>query len=172
MSKRSRKRGIALAMLRPGANSLDRAGIAQFHKRPPAARDQLMHVGLCAGLAAVAPDVEVVDEEQVDRVHAKPLEAVLERSHDPVVAVVEGRLEREPAEPLVADRHRLQRPAEHAANLARQDEVLARSSVHGAADAVFREAPPVPGGRVEIAHAAGPGGVENAGSGLVVHPLE
>ena len=48
------------------------------------------------------PGVEIVDEQEVDAVDAEALQAVLERAHHAIVAVVEDGLEFEPADPLAA----------------------------------------------------------------------
>ena len=80
------------------------------------------------------PGVEIVDQQDVDPVDAEPLQAVLERAHHAVVAVVEHGLELEAAEPLVLDRVGAERPAQDAADLGRDDIVVARLAVERAAE--------------------------------------
>ena len=84
------------------------------------------------------------------------LQTVLERAHDPVVAVVEHRLELEAADPLVLDRAGFERPAQQSSDLGRDDEVVALLAIERPAEAMLGLPAAVPGRGVEIAHAAVP----------------
>ena len=104
------------------------------------------------------PGIEIVDQQHVDAVDAEALQAVLERAHHAVVAVVQDRLEFEAAAPFAArERPGLQRAAQRAADLAGNDELVARLAIERAADPMFGLALAVPGRGVEIADAAVPG---------------
>src|ERR1700733_10436214 len=168
MSNRSRNRGIASLMFNPAPIPL----IAQFLERPPAARGQLAEMGGDVGFASVAPDVEIVDQQEIDAVDAKALQAVLERAHDAVVAVVEHRLELRPADPLVFDRAWLQRPPQDAADLTRDDELAAGFTIKRPADTMLGLPAAVPGRSVEIAHAPVPSGADDRRRLVVLDHLE
>ena len=140
-----------------GADRLDLAAAAQLLERPPAAADQLAQIGLDLGLGGVMPEVEVVDDQQIDAVHAEALHAVLVGPHDRVVAVVEDMVELQAARPeALIEPVRVRRRLEHAADLGRQHELGARLAVEEAAEAVLGLAPPVPGRGVEVADARVP----------------
>ena len=109
----------------------------------------------------MVPGVEVVNQEDVDPIDSEPLEAVLERAHHAVVAVVEDGLKLEAAEPLILDGVGAERPPEHAADFGRNDVLIARLAVERAAERMLGESASVPGGRIEIAHAAVPGGADD-----------
>ena len=113
-----------------------------------------------------------MDQENVDAIDSEPLQAVLERSHHAVVAVVEHGLKLETAEPLILDRVGSERPAQHPADLGRYDEVGARPAVERTPERVFGEPAPVPGGGVEVADAAVPGGFDQPRGFIVAHSLE
>ena len=85
-----------------GADALDHALIAQLFQRAPAAGVELVQIRRRPRLGLEVPGVEVVDQQDVDAVDAEPLQAVLERAHHAVVAVVEHGVELEPAEPFAA----------------------------------------------------------------------
>src|SRR5208283_4888427 len=70
MSKRSRNRFLDI---QSGADPLDRAGIAQFLERPPAAGGELAEIGVNVGRTSVAPGVEIVDQQEIDAVDAEAL---------------------------------------------------------------------------------------------------
>ena len=105
--------------------------------------------------------VEIVDQQNVDPVDAEALQAVLERAHHAVVAVVEDGLKFEAAEPLILDGVRSERPAQHAADLGRYDEVGARLAVERAPERMLGEPASVPWRGVEIAHAPAPRRVDD-----------
>src|SRR5271157_69158 len=75
------KPGDGLSRVQPGADSLDRAGVAQLRERAPAAGDQLSKVSVQPGGILVIPAVQVVDEQKVDRIDSQSLQTVLERTH-------------------------------------------------------------------------------------------
>ena len=146
----------------PGPDAADQPGRAQLLQRPPAAGDELGQVGLDLGLGLVVPEVEVVDDEEVDPWHPEPLQAVLVGPHDAVVAVVEDVVERQAAGPEArVERLRVARGLEDAADLGREDEVAPRPAVEEAAHPVLRLAAAVPGGGigklVERGHLIAPG---------------
>src|SRR5271166_1608888 len=158
--------------IQSGADPLDRAGIAQFLERPPPAGGELAEIGVNVGRTSVAPGVKIVDQQEIDAVDAEALQAVLERAHDPVVAVVEHRLELQSPGPLILDRARFQRPAQHAADLGRDDELGAGLAIKRSADAVLRQPAPVPGGSVDIAYALVPRSPNNRRRFVIFDHLE
>ena len=172
MSKRSRNRGIDSRRIQPGADALDRPGVAQFRERPPAAGDELTEIGLERGGIFVVPDVEIVHEQKVDRRDPEPLQTVLERPHHPVVAVVVHSLEVQAADPLVPDRAGFQRPAQEPPDLGRDDEVVPLPAVERLAEAMLGQAAAVPGRRIEIAHAAVPRRLDDRRRLVVLDPVE
>ena len=104
------------------------------------------------------PAVEVVDQQEVDPVDSEALQAVLERPHHAVVAVVEHGLELETADPLSPiERAGLRGPPQEPSDLGRQHVVLPRTPVERAAEPVLGLAAAVPGRGVEIARPAVPG---------------
>ena len=149
----------------------DHPGLAQFRKRPPPACLEVDEIGVERS-RIVIPGVEVVNEQDVDPVDPEPLEAVLERAHDAVVAVVEHGLELEPAQPLVLDGVRPQRPAQDAADLGRYDVVAARLAIERPAERVLGKPSSVPWRGVEIAHAAVPRGADQSAGLIVVNAIE
>ena len=129
MSKASRKRGIAPVVLKPGADPLDQPLIAQRGERAPAARGQLLEIGLERFGRLMDPAVEVVDQQEVDPVDSEALQAVLERPHHAVVAVVEHGLELETADPWSPiERAGLRGPPQEPSDLGRQHVVLPRTA--------------------------------------------
>ena len=141
-----------------GPDRLDLAAAAQLLERPPAAADQLAQIGLDLGLGGVMPVVEVVDDQQIDAVHAETLHAVLVGPHDRVVAVVEDMIELQAARPeALIEPLRIAWRLEHAADLGRQHELGARLAVEEAAEAVLGLAAPVPGCCVVVADTLVPG---------------
>ena len=141
-----------------GTDRLDLTAAAQLLERPPAAADQLAQIGLDLGLGGVMPVVEVVDDQQIDAVHAETLHAVLVGPHDRVVAVVEDMIELQAARPeALIEPLRIAWRLEYAADLGRQHELGARLAVEEAAEAVLGLAAPVPGRCVVVADALVPG---------------
>jgi hypothetical protein len=109
----------------------------------------------------VVPGVEVVNQEDVDPIDSKPLQAVLKGAHHAVVAVVKDSLKLEAAEPLILDGVGAERAPEDSADLRRDEILIARLAVERAAERVLGESASVPWGRIEIAHAAVPGGAND-----------
>ena len=109
----------------------------------------------------MVPGVEVVNQEDVDPIDSEPLEAVLEGAHHAVVAVVEDSLKLEAAEPLILDGVGAERAAEDAADFGRDEILIARLAVERAAERMLGEPSSIPGRRIEIAHAAVPGGADD-----------
>ena len=71
-------------MARSGRRPLARR--ARDSRWSPAAPSMLQ----TSGSVLVVPEVEVVDDEDIDRIHAEPLQAVLIGAHDAVIAVVQA----------------------------------------------------------------------------------
>ena len=107
-----------------------------------------------------------MDQQQVDARQAQPLQAVLERAHHAIIAVVEPHTERQPAGPhaaiegfgVVAPRAWCGRPWWTA-------RIAARLAIQRAAEAVLALRQAVPGRGVVVADAGVPGGLQ-CGSGL------
>ena len=118
------------------------------------------------------PGVEIVDQQDVDPIDPEPLQAVLERAHHAVVAVVEHGLEFEAAEPLILDGVGPERPAQDAADLGRYDVVAARLAIERPAERMLGKSAPVPRRGVEIAHAAVPRGRDERPGLVVVDAVE
>ena len=119
----------------------------------------------------MVPEVEVVDDQDVDPRHAEALQAVLVGAHDAVIAVVAAVLELQPARPagdaVDRGRARIDRRPEDAADLGREQELVPRLAIEEAADPVLALAAAVPGRRVVVADAAVPGrGERRLGVGL------
>jgi hypothetical protein len=113
-----------------------------------------------------------MNQEDVDPVDSQPLEAVLKRAHHAIVAVVEYGLKLEAAEPLILDGVGTEWPAQHTADFGRYDEVGARLAVERTAERVFGQSASIPWGRIEITHAAVPGGADDCCRLLVLDLLE
>ncbi len=58
--------------------------------------------GMAAPRRIHAPDIDIVNERDVDPIHAKPVTALLKVAHRAVVAVIVDSLEIEPADELPA----------------------------------------------------------------------
>jgi len=144
-----------------GADAHDQARGPQLVERPPTGGGELGHERLDLGLDAVVPEVEVVDDQEIDAVHAEALQAVLVGAHDAIVAVVEDMVEMQPARPESGvEALGMTRGLEDAPDLGRQDELAARLAVEKAADAMLALAAAVPGRRVVVADAGVPGGLQ------------
>ena len=78
------------------------AAVAQFVKCSVGAVDGFAKAPFVSLGRPVGPDVNVVNENNVDLVHAKPLIALLQRTHGAVVAVVVDRLKIEPPDKRAA----------------------------------------------------------------------
>ena len=74
------------------AERLDRSRVTQLDQRAVSAVHRFA-IALLDEIALPAP-IDVVDQHDVDSVRPEPLQAVLERAHRAVVAVVERDLER------------------------------------------------------------------------------
>src|SRR4029079_58762 len=97
------------------------------------------------------PDLEVVDEGEVDAWQTQTCPGLLERAHGAVVAVVEGREELQAERSLIGEIvARPDRP-HPAADLGRQHGLLAIDRAQEMADAQFAAAIAVEGGGVVIA---------------------
>ncbi len=104
------------------------------------------------------PDVEVVHQQDVDPPGAEPVQAVLDRAHDAVVAVVVDLGERQRAFELAVVEGVGMAGLEQAADLGRQHEALARPVAQRRADPVLRQAEAVEWCRIEQADAGIVGG--------------
>jgi hypothetical protein len=153
------------------ADPPDHSGLAQFRQRLPSACLELREISI-EGCGIVIPGVEVVNQEDVDPIDSKPLQAVFKGAHHAVVAVVEDGLKLEAAEPLILDRIRAKRTPEHAPDLGRDDVLVARLAVERAAQRMFGESASVPGRRIEGAHAAVPGGADDRRRLVVIDLIE
>ena len=153
------------------ADPADDPGFAQFRERPPPARLELGEIGV-ERCGIVVPGVEVVNQEDVDPIDSETLEAVLERAHHAIVAIIEHGLEFEPAQPLILDGVGSQRPTKDASDLGRYDVVAARLAVERPPERMLGKSASVPRRRIEIAHAPGPGGRDEPRSVIVVNAIE
>src|SRR5262249_9771313 len=141
---------------------LDLAGLFQFLKRPEAtAAIQLVQAGCHALLGPKIPEVQVVDQERVDAVQAKPRQAVLVGSEDAVAGVVEAHLQWESAGPATAVVvGRIAWADQDSPDLRAQHEAVPRLSLEHAPHAVLALAGPVPRRGVEVADASRVGGLD------------
>ena len=142
-----------------GTEPADPPGRPELRQRPRAAIVQLGQQRFDALVSLVILDVQIMDHQQVDARQAEALQAVLERAHHAVIAVVEPYLERQPAAPYPAIiglgvMHRVH----GAADLGGQHEVAARLAIKGAAEAVLALRQAVPRCGVVVADAGVPGG--------------
>src|SRR5271166_450921 len=158
--------------VQPGPYPLDDSLTAQFVERTPAGSCELDEIGVDVRLTPVAPCVKIVDQQEVDAVDPEALQAVLERAHHAVIAVVEHGLELQPTEPLVFDGPRLQRPTKDAPDLARDDEFAPGLPVERAAEAMFGLPAAVPGRGVEVARPALPRALNDRRRIVVLDPIE
>ena len=113
------------------------------------------------GFRAVLHRADVVHIEDVDPRQPEPLQAVLERAHDPVIGVVVDGLERQR---IAAFRVRGRGPArtQQASDFCRQYPFVARDPAHCIADATLGLADTVIGRRVDVAHPGRPGGARRS----------
>ena len=102
-----------------------------------------------------------MNQQDVDPIDSESLEAVLKGAHHAVVAVVKDSLKLEAAQPLILDGVGAERAPEHAADFGRNDVLIARLAVERAAERMLGESSSIPGRRIEIAHAAVPGGADD-----------
>src|SRR6516164_369653 len=118
-----------------------------------------MQVSIDLHLGAVREDIEVVDQQHIDTVHAQPLVAVLHRPHDRIVAVVKTIIEIETTGPerLAVPRH-VTRRMQQAADLGREHEFAARTLTKELPNAVLAKPKAVFWCRIEIADTAIPRG--------------
>ena len=77
-----------LPFIDAGADRLDHALVAQGHHRAVARAHELLDASIRCRRAAVGENVEVVHEQNVDPVDAKPLQRGFEGAHHAVMAVV------------------------------------------------------------------------------------
>ncbi len=117
-----------VALVDADADRADDAGLAQLVERPEARVHHRLEA-LVQDLAVLdRPEVDVVDQGDVDLGQAEPQVRMFERAHHAVVAVVE--LGREAGQAVVAEVGRLllagPERMEDAADLGRQDELVAR----------------------------------------------
>ena len=119
------------------------------------------------------PEVEIVNQQQVDAVHAESHLRLFVRPHDPVVAVVMHVIEPEPAGPrLGLELLRLGRRKEPAPHLARQNKFGPRLRIEEAATTDLGQTPPVIGRSVVVAYADVPGRLQRGGGRRFVDPHE
>ena len=76
-----------------GADGLNKTLRPQFIEGAPAAGDQATQMSGKAILAIMKKTVQVVNQEEVDGIQSQPLQAVLPRAHDSVIAIVKTVLE-------------------------------------------------------------------------------
>ena len=115
--------------------------------------------------------VEIVDQQRIDRGQAESRQAVLIGAQHAVAAVVEAQIERQAAGPArLGEGRGIGRPAVDAADLGAQHEAVARLGAEHAADPMLALAVAVPGRGVEIADAGGIGRLDReVGLRLVDH---
>ena len=106
-------------------------------------------------------DFEIVPVEDVEAVDAEPLQRILDRAHDAVIAVVEDLAARRRIEEFPDPRALFRlAEAEPAADLGREHVGIALLAAQEMVDARLGEAEAVKGRGVEIADASIPGGVQ------------
>jgi hypothetical protein len=122
---------------------------------------------------AVILPVHVMDEEEIDAAHSKPLQAVLDRAHRRVIAVVEENVEGERAHPHSGRRRRPARTrAQQLAHLGGEHEGVALFAAQRRADAVLGETVTVLRRGVEIPESEPPRGDKRRGGILLADRLE
>ena len=103
---------------------------------------------------------DVVHIEDVYPRQPEPLQAVLERTHDPVIGIVVDRVERQRMAAFgVLGRGRAR--AKQASDLCRQHPFVARDPAHRIADATLGLADTVIGGGIDVGHPGRPGGADD-----------
>ena len=141
--------------------------LAQLDHRPVAARHEFLDPGAPRVLRAVGPDVEVVDQQDVDPPGAKALQAVLDRAHDPVIGVVVDQAERQAAlELAMVESGRIAR-LEQAPDLGREHEFGALLVAQRFAETVLGQAETIVRGGVEIADAGVVAGLDRGARLLI-----
>ena len=103
---------------------------------------------------------DVVHVQDVDAIEAESLEAVLERPHDTVIAVVVDEVERHGRQEAVT-RGCVAGRFEQTPDLGRQNVILSLTVPQGIAHAAFAQSLSVMGRRVEIPKSLRPGSIEN-----------
>ena len=105
--------------------------------------------------------VKVVDHQQIDRGQAQPLQAILKRTHDAVVAEVDAKIKGQRCGPPAAVKScQVGRGVEDAANLGRDHKLAAILLAQKMADAMFALAVAVEGCGVKVAHTGVPSGLQ------------
>ena len=140
-------------LVEAGADRPDHAGAAQLDEGRIAAGHRLGEAAVGLGLRALRDHVHVVDQHHVDARHAEPQQGLLDGAQRAIAAVVEGRLERQPARPPA--RHRLARGERRhpAADLGGEHEAVARPAPERVAVEQLAAAVAVVGRRIEVARA-------------------
>ena len=115
----------------------------------------------------MGPDVEVVDQQNVDPPGAKTLQAVLDRAHDAVIGVVVDQAEWQAAlELAMVERGRIAR-LEQASHLGREHELGALLVAQRLAETVLGQAETIVRGGVEIADAGVVAGLDRGARLLI-----
>ena len=141
-----------------GADAANELVLAQFIERPPARSEELVEVSGDLLLGRVEPEVEVVDDKEVDPVHAQPHMRLLVGTHEAVVAVVMHMIEAEaPCPDAGVEGLGIGGREEAATCLGRQHEVRSRLRIEKAPNPDFAQAPPVIRGGVVVSDSRVPG---------------
>jgi hypothetical protein len=116
----------------------------------------------------VVVGAEVVDHQRIDRVERQALQRLRIGPHDPVIGIVPDHLEIEPAHPWRAvEGLGVFRAGELAADLGRDEELVARLGAQEPAEPVFGKSASIPGRGVVVAHTRIPCGLHRGvGIGL------
>jgi hypothetical protein len=119
---------------------------------------QLGQIGCHLRISDVMPDVQVMDQQQIDARQAEALQTVLKAAHHPIVAVIEAVLKLQAAPPkALREILCIVEGAEQPANFGGEHIVGTRPTIERAAKAVLALPAAVPGRRVIVADAGVPG---------------
>ena len=146
---------------------------AQLIERPPAGGEELVEMGRDLRFGQMEPEVEIVNEQEIDTIHAEPHLRLFIGPHDPVVAVVMHVIETEAACPgLGLELVRLGRREEPAPDFGRENEFRPRLRVKETAATNLRQTPTVIGRGVVITNAGVPGRFQRGGGRCFVDSNE
>ena len=130
---------------------------AQLIERPPAGGEELAEMSGNFRFRQVEPEVEIVNEQEVDTIHAEPHLRLLVGAHDFVVAVIVHVVEVEFARPRFSLKLvRLGRREEPTADFGRQNKFGPRLRVEETTATKFGQTPAVIGRGIVVANAGVP----------------
>ena len=151
-----------LALVDPRADRLDGAGGAKFIERAIAALHELAEMSLDGFVVSVRGQIDVVREDDVDRIKTEALEREFERTHDAVVGIVEALSARRRFEESVRARALVRfADVEETANLGGDEEGVARPRPKEAVEAAFGQPEPIERRGVVIPAARRPDGLQH-----------